>query len=168
MIKPSFLSPKVVLRPSPLAGKGLFAVEPIARGELVLMYSAEKGEFVPTERALAFASEAFDYGIQVDDDLFLSATGTDELEDADFVNHSCEPNCGIDGSVRLVAMRDIAEGEEITFDYAMSESAEYRMACACGAPSCRKAVTGEDWKRPELQNRYHGYFSDYLARKMSR
>lgn len=166
MTKPSFLSPKVVLRPSPLAGKGLFAVELIMRGELVLMYSTEKGEFVPTERALAFASEAFDYGIQVDDDLFLSAMDMSELEDAEFVNHSCEPNCGIDGSVRLVAMRDIMAGEEITFDYAMSESAGYRMACACGAPSCRKVVTGEDWKRPELQERYRGHFSEYLKRRM--
>jgi len=37
--------------------------------------------------------------------------------------------------------------------------------CECGAPNCRKIVTGKDWQRPELQRRYAGYFSAYLARK---
>ena len=57
---------------------------------------------------------------------------------ADLVNHSCEPNCGIIGSCLLVAMRDIEVGEELCFDYAMTDTNDYdEFVCACGTPSCR-------------------------------
>lgn len=60
-------------------------------------------------------------------------------------------------------MRDIPVGAELTIDYAMidGDPAE-RMACSCGARECRKVITGGDWRRPELQRRYAGYFSRYL------
>ena len=38
--------------------------------------------------------------------------------------------------------------------------------CYCGAHNCRGRVTGNDWKNPELWERYHGYFSPYLARRI--
>jgi len=47
--------------------------------------------------------------------------GPDPAEAGDLVNHSCDPNCGLVGAVLVVAMRDIEPGEEITFDYAMSD-----------------------------------------------
>ena len=37
------------------------------------------------------------------------------------VNHSCEPNCGIRNACGLVALRDIKDGEEITYDYCMTD-----------------------------------------------
>jgi hypothetical protein len=43
---------------------------------------------------------------------------------------------------------------------------DYSVECKCGAPNCRKILTGKDWQRPELQERYAGYFSAYLARKI--
>ena len=64
-------------------------------------------------------------------------------------------------------MRDIAPGEELCFDYAMTDSSDYdEFQCACGASSCRGVVRGDDWKRPELQDRYRGYFSTYLKKRM--
>ena len=39
--------------------------------------------------------------------------------------------------------------------------------CNCGVRNCRKTLTGKDWQRPELQNKYAGYFSAYLARKIA-
>jgi hypothetical protein len=71
--------------------------------------------------------------------------------------------------VLLVAMRDIEPGEEICFDYAMSDSADYdEFDCVCGTELCRKVVTGADWKRPELQERYRGFLSSYLERRIAR
>ena len=41
------------------------------------------------------------------------------------------------------------------------------MACACGAAACRGTITGHDWRRPELQRRYAGYFSRYLEKRIT-
>jgi len=88
---------------------------------------------------------------------------------ADYFNHSCNPNCGLDSPISLVAMRDIEVGEEACFDYAMSDSSDYdEFECHCGAPNCRKTITGRDWMLPELQERYFGFFSPYLQRRIEK
>jgi uncharacterized protein len=84
------------------------------------------------------------------------------------LNHSCEPNCGLLGSQLLVAMREIEVGEELSFDYAMCDASDYdEFACLCGAPTCREVVTGADWRKLELQERYAGWFSPYLVRRIA-
>jgi uncharacterized protein len=80
-----------------------------------------------------------------------------------YVNHSCEPNVGFLGNVVLAAMRDIAEGEEITTDYALFDVSDEPMDCSCGAAGCRGVITGTDWRDPVRQSRYDGWFSRYLA-----
>ena len=65
-------------------------------------------------------------------------------------------------------MRDVAAGEELCFDYAMSDTNDYdEFVCACDSATCRRLVTGGDWKLPELQERYRGYFSAYIERRIS-
>lgn len=57
------------------------------------------------------------------------------------LNHSCEPNLGIDTSRCFVALRDITKGEELTFDYSITDNEEdWQMECYCGADSCRRTV----------------------------
>ena len=75
---------------------------------------------------------------------------------------------GIRGEITFVALRDIRAGEELTHDWAMTDDDDYSVECKCGAPNCRKILTGKDWQHSELQKRYAGYFSAYLARKMMR
>ena len=84
-----------------------------------------------------------------------------------YSNHSCDANLGMRGEITFVAMRDIRAGEELTHDWAMTDDDDYSVDCKCGAPNCRKTVTGKDWQHPELQKRYAGYFSTYLARKIA-
>ena len=67
------------------------------------------------------------------------------------------------GNVVLVAMRDVEPGEELTTDYALFDSSADEMECRCGAEQCRGVVKGQDWQLPELQDRYRGHFSTYLA-----
>ena len=165
-MRQSILSLKVCLRKSGIGGKGLFAVENISKGEVMVDYSTGPGKYVKTAEADALYEEGNDYMLQVDDDLFFAATEERELEDADYINHSCDPNCGIAEALRIVALRDIGVGEEITFDYAMCESTDFSFRCGCGKPDCRKTVTGNDWKKPELQKKYGGYFSRYLQQKI--
>ena len=84
------------------------------------------------------------------------------------LNHSCEPNCGLVGQTLLVAMRDIAPGEEMCFDYAMCDASDYdEFRCLCEAPTCREVVTGSDWRDPDLRTKYHGWFSPYIARRIA-
>jgi uncharacterized protein len=84
-----------------------------------------------------------------------------------YCNHSCEPNGGWQGQIIFVAMRDIVEGEEITCDYAMHFDDDIiQLECTCGTPSCRHHVTGRDWRIPELQAKYQGYFVWFLEQKI--
>jgi SET domain-containing protein len=73
------------------------------------------------------------------------------------VNHSCEPNLGWADDRTLIAVRDIAEGDELTVDYATRISdPTFMMVCHCETYRCRQVVEGTDWQIPQLQRRYAG------------
>jgi hypothetical protein len=127
-----------------------------------------------TEDALYLESE-LDLSIQIDETHTIGIAEQEPIEEADHLNHSCEPNAGIEGQIILVAMRDIAAGEEITFDYATVLCGEghpilskYSFVCGCGKSCCRGKVTADDWKRPELRAKYRGWFSWYLQDRIDR
>jgi SET domain-containing protein len=157
----SWLSPKTEKRASPIQGRGLFAREAISAGEIV----AVKGGAIMDAASFALVREQVSPAeIQIEDGLYIAPRSAEEVEGNILcLNHSCHPNVGVRGQITFVAMRDIPAEAELTIDYAMidGESAE-RMECSCGAPECRKVVTGNDWRRPELRRRYAGYFSRYL------
>ncbi len=161
----SYSSNKVAKKASEKSGLGIFAIEKISKGEVVVDYTNGKGEYVNSKKADELFDKGYDHMIQVYDDLFFAAVEKGDFEDADLINHSCNPNCGIKNKLQIVAMRDINPNEEITIDYAMMESSEYKFDCNCGSDNCRKTITGNDWKINDLQNRYNGYFSDYLQKK---
>ena len=161
----SYTSPKLQRRAcQEKGGYGLFACAPIEEGELLCVWSGE----VFTEEELHKQSiERQTHGLQVEEGIYLLPLGEDDP--ADYVNHSCDPNAGLNGQICLVAMRPIAQGEEICFDYAMSDSSDYdEFECHCGTPHCRKLITGNDWKLPELHERYDGYFLPYLQRRINK
>jgi hypothetical protein len=101
--------------------------------------------------------------------LFLAALARDEYDGVMMrVNHSCEPNVGMGGSVLLVSMRDIAAGEELTIDYALFlGDPGFAMECRCGTAACRGVVKGTDWMRADVQARYRGWFSWWLQQKIT-
>ena len=82
------------------------------------------------------------------------------------LNHCCEPNLGLQGQIVFVALRDIAIDEELTFDYTMNDDEPGEMQCSCGTPSCRGTITGSDWRNPEIQAKYDGYFSWFIQRRI--
>src|SRR5262245_61520554 len=83
-----------------------------------------------------------------------------------FSNHSCDPNIGVQGQIVFVAMRDIQVGEELTQDWATTDDDDYEEPCHCGAPTCRQVITGQDWRKKDLQEKYGEYMSWYLQRKI--
>ena len=82
------------------------------------------------------------------------------------LNHSCDPNLGLQGQIVFVALRDTPKDTELTFDYAMTDDEPYEMDCNCGAPRCRLVITGHDWMKDEIRLRYDGYFSWFIQRRI--
>jgi uncharacterized protein len=159
----SYLSEKCrVIEDKARGGGGIVAREDIAQGEPVCVWG---GRVIGRKELDALPEAEQQHAVQVEEGLYLAALAPDEP--SSYFNHSCNPNLGFNGQIVLVAMRDIAAGEEICFDYAMSDSSDYdEFACACGASTCRQHVTGQDWRNPALWQRYHGYFSPYLQRRI--
>ena len=162
----SYCSPKTQVRESKIHGRGLFAVTDISKDEIV----AVKGGHIVDRKALReqITPRLGPVEIQIDDDLFIApVTGEERELSMLYLNHSCDPKVGVRGEITFVAMRDIRAGEELTHDWAMTDDDDYSIECNCGSPDCRKTLTGKDWQRPDLQKRYAGYFSAYLARKIA-
>ena len=162
----TWISPKAAKGvPSGIAGRGLVATEAISRDEVI---AVKAGHVLTTQELHALPERLQNSDVQIADGLHLAALTDEEYEPVMlFLNHSCEPNVGFAGNVVLVAMRDIAAGEELTTDYALFDDYEGGMDCSCGRPGCRGRIHGKDWQRPELQERYRGYFSWYLERKVA-
>ena len=166
MVSLSFRSPKTEVRESKIHGRGLFATAYIAKDDVV---AVKGGHIVDGKTLREKITPVFGpVEIQIDDDLFIAPATREERElSMLYSNHSCDPNLGVRGEITFVARRDIRAGEELTHDWAMTDDDDYSVECNCGAFDCRKILTGKDWKRPDLQKQYAGYFSDYLARKIT-
>lgn len=164
----SWLNPKLEVKKSKLQGKGVFAVENIKHGERIAIFG---GSVMLIDEIYNLPENMQDYPMQIEE-RFVLGNRTPIPEDTDYFNHNCKPNSGFHGQIFLVAMRDIAKGEEIVFDYAMvlSESIGsgivFEMDCNCGSSNCRKKITEDDWKRSDLRRKYKGYFSQYLQEKI--
>jgi hypothetical protein len=133
----------------------------VREGEILAVWG---GDVLDGRGVEALRTELRRLVLQIDEDLYVFSR---KEGPADWINHSCEPNAGLSGQVTLVALRDIACGEEITYDYAMSDGSGYdEFACGCSAARCRGRVSGHDWARPDLWERYSGHFSTYLQRRI--
>lgn len=163
----NWITPKADIKNSPVGGHGVFAKELIKKGELVAVW----GGIVITRKelkAIVRQHPGFRYPVQLYTNFWIGPLSSQQLDEGEYFNHSCEPNCGIFGSNILVAMRDIEPSQELTFDYAMTDSQDLKMICHCGTKSCRKIVKGSDWRNPQLQQKYRGYFSAYLEEKIKK
>lgn len=160
----TYRSPKTAVQASPIHGKGLFAVADIAAGEIVAVkggYVLTAGQWAALEQTLGSAE------IQLAEELFIAPVAEAHRDGSMlFTNHSCDPNIAIQGQIVLVAMRDIAAGEELTHDWATTDDLDYVLECRCGSPACRGTITGKDWMKPELQEKYRGWFCWFLQRKI--
>lgn len=148
-------------------GTGVFAVKEIPKDELIAIF----GSHIITRAQRDKLPENVKYlALGIDNDMFIGPISIKETDDADWFNHSCGSNAGLKGQIMLVAMKDIRKGEEITFDYCVSCSQlgdkRILFKCDCGSDLCRGEVTNHDWRNPELQKRYKGYFSYFVQRNI--
>jgi SET domain-containing protein len=156
----NWLTPKAQMRQTPGKGSGSFAITKINKGEVVTSF----GGFVVDEVELKNHSEdRVARSLQLDENTYLLSGF--KPEPGDMLNHACEPNCGAFGTSSVISLSDIAIGEELTFDYAMTDSSEYdHFDCACGKSNCRGNITGKDWQNTEIQKNYNNYFSSFISK----
>lgn len=158
----SRISSKIEIRSSGINKKGMFAKEPIYKGEIVYV----KGGHIITRDEL-FSSSVINSYLPISDEYYIGALNAEEEEGIKlYNNHSCSPNCGVHGEITFVAIRDILPDEELTIDYAFIDNEDYTFECHCGSPECRHIITGYDWKNRKLQKKYYSYFAQYLKDKI--
>jgi SET domain-containing protein len=137
------------VRASAMHGQGAFATRPIAAGTRIIEYAGER--ITPAEMHRRYpdtpGSTHHTFLFMIDDDVVVDAAVNGN--DARWVNHCCEPNCDVvvdDGRLWIEAIRDIAPGEELCYDYAFvlperhTPAAKRRYPCHCGAPRCRGTI----------------------------
>jgi len=148
----SYSSPKATVRDSPIHGRGLCAVASISTGDI----GAIKGSDIDNRaRRDRLRPELRSADIPIADGFFIGPMREDKREGGMlFSHHSCDPNIGVRGQIVFVAMRDIRPGEALTHDWATTDDEADEMPCHCGAANCRRVITGQDWRRIELQEKY--------------
>lgn len=145
----------VSIAPSLIQGTGGFAARDIAAGERVIEYVGErisKGESLRR-------CEAENWCIfSLDDDWDID--GAVEWNPARFINHSCAPNCDAEcdeGQIWIIARRDIARGEELSFNYGYDLIEYHEHPCRCGAAECVGFIVAEEFHDDIRRRRAMGH-----------
>ncbi len=147
---------RLQVRRSGVHGKGVFALQGFAKGEHVITY---RGELITWKEALRRhphdpSQPDHTFYFHIDDEHVID--GGVGGNASRWINHSCAPNCIADdssGEVHVLALRDIAPGEELFYDYGLIIDERYtpalkrRFACWCGASDCRGTMLAP--KRPK-------------------
>ena len=162
-----WLHPSVEVGPSSIDGRGLFAIAPIPTGTVVARLGGRLVDAAELRRLLADAAASSSY---VDSITVLAGVHLvlPPRRPAGYGNHSCDPALWHVDAYTLAARRDIAAGDEVTVDYAtQTAEPDFVMTCRCGTALCRGAVTGSDWRRPDLQERYGGHWVPALQTRIA-
>ncbi len=153
----------VEVRNSPIQGKGVYALREFKAGEEVL--EIDDSHVVTDESSLTQEQHAFDCDYLADGKIILMQ------EPEKYINHSCDPSTYVKtkkGIRKVLAMRDIKIGEEITYDYSINGDNDGTFECKCGAINCRGIYQGNFFKLPkELQIKYLPYLDDWFVKKHS-
>lgn len=150
---------------SPVEGRGLFAKKGFYPGAIISAYPLGPFERLLTSKQFRPGSLFDKLSIQIGvnakgEGIFVAVPANNPRA---FVNHSCEPNCGLKviGRVgkeydsQLMAIRPIKPGEELTIDYStVMHEAGWKMECACGSKHCRKVVTHFSRLPKETREKY--------------
>jgi hypothetical protein len=142
-------------------GKAVFAGQAFRTGQEIIRF---KGPILARRDVPRTLHDASDRYVQIGPNAFMGPSdGVDDL-----INHSCDPNSGLcftgDGPV-LVALRNIAFGEELGWDYSTTILDEnWSMPCQCGAHNCRRTILDFHALDTDLKARYRawGILPDYI------
>jgi uncharacterized protein len=146
---------KLYLSPTIDNGEGLFASVDLKREELIFTWEG-------VLKSGRYPWYVGDRWLQIDKSQWIAPLRNNP---GWYINHSCNPNSGIKDSVKVVAMKDIRRGEEVTFDYSTSESEDgWYLICHCEDKKCRRIIRSYKFLSTELKLKYRDYISEYLKR----
>lgn len=145
-------------------GRGVFAAKTFAEGETILRFTGQMIRFADT----VAKGDAEANPLQVGPDAYMDLEAPGVL-----TNHSCEPNAGIRDDVVLVALKPVAAGEEIRYDYSTTmweERGGWTMPCRCGAAACRGVVDQFPTLPADVQKRYLllGIVQQFIVERLAR
>lgn len=143
----------VQVKPNGELGLAVFATDHIPAGTRIAVF---KGEKYRSDTALGLPEIMRDHAIQVGPQEFVF--GYKGL--AHCLCHSCDPNCGIRDLTEIFTIRDIASGEQLTWDYRCSENSDWVLEnCLCGSQRCPGLVKNFNSLPAALK-------SEYLSKSM--
>ena len=126
--------PGLVIRSSSIHAAGCYTTRPIRKGVRICEYDGPR--MTKAEADLRYEGRCVTYLFGCGGDVVIDGFGTPM-----FFNHSCEPNCETEQNeedrIFIVAVRDIAPGEELTYEYNLYDSDDEHQNCYCGTPKCR-------------------------------
>ena len=131
----------LVVRPSPIHSVGVFTTTAVRKGSRVLEYDGERITPEEADRRYNHSPRTYLYGLE-DGKTVIDGEGMGA-----YLNHSCDPNCEVDeikGRVWLFALRNIAPGEELVWDYNLYDD-EDPAPCHCGSRKCRGTMYSREW-----------------------
>lgn len=133
-------APRLDIRRSAIEGRGVFATVPLVCGAFIHRMGGRRINLASCALGIAIGRIRFDDPLQIGSWHFIDLDATSVC-----FNSSCDANAGLRGEVELFALRDIAAGEEITFDYALTVkpaiwNSGWRLPCRCGARTCRGSI----------------------------
>ena len=141
--------PRLLLRSSPVHGCGCYTLDPVRDGARVAEYDGPRMSKAEADERYQNRDLTYLFGVSGDD------TVIDGFGAAMFMNHCCEPNCQTeedDGHIYVIALRNIAAGEELTYEYHLYDSDDDDQPCYCGTDRCRGTMfsTKEVKRRKKL------------------
>ena len=131
----------LAVRPSRIHSIGVFTNTPIRKGARIVEYDGPRISVEEADRLYESATRTYLYGLE-DGKTIIDGEGLGA-----FLNHSCEPNCEIDeikGRAWIFALRDIAAGEELLWDYNLYDDQD-PAPCHCGSLKCRGTMYSREW-----------------------
>ena len=160
LMKFFMLSDLYCLHKSGIAGEGIFATQDIPKGKIVVIMKGKLYREVQKTKTEAMTNPNM---VGISKDLWM-----DPVFPIVKMNHSCKPNLGMRGKVLFVAMRNIKAGEELTFDYSISEESPWEIKCYCGAPQCRRIIRSIHYLPLKTFKRYLPFIPKYFQKVYQR
>jgi hypothetical protein len=163
--RPAFKDVRLELHSSQIDGVGVFAARHIKKGEYIAE-GIHKDDYDDIVSWQDFDNISPETQKKIIDFCIGTPEGFIPPEDFDFnklsiewyFNHSCDGNIGFNDNGDFVTLKQIAGGEELTYDYGLAESnPAFSIKCKCGSSNCRHFISGNDWKSLEFKKKNQNY-----------
>jgi len=144
------------IKKSNIDNKGLYAEKNIKSGKLVINYKGKLITKKETDTNPKFDNDKAIYLFNLNSRYDLD--GDFKYNDARLINHSCNPNCEVEGKglkLWITAIRDIKKGEELSYDYGFGYDEDYKQfVCKCGAKNCVGYIVreGSRWRIKKVRS----------------